>query len=58
MAVVTNNISTGGLTITVSNPPETPTSPGQPGTFAWDESFIYVCVAENLWSRSGHSIAW
>lgn len=58
MAITTNNVSTSTLAITVSNPPETPTSPGAAGTLAWDENFIYVCISPDLWARTNISTAW
>lgn len=58
MAVITNQVSTSGLAITISNPPETATSAGSPGTLAWDENFIYVCVAQDTWARTNISTAW
>lgn len=32
-------------------PPTTPTSAGWPGQVASDETYLYVCVSENLWVR-------
>jgi len=58
MAIVTNEVSTSGFSITVSNPPVNYNSPGSPGMVAWDESFLYVCVATNLWARTNISTAW
>lgn len=29
-----------------------PSSPGEPGTFAWDADYVYVCIAPNTWKRS------
>lgn len=58
MAIVTNQVSTAGMVITTSNPPSSPTDAGIPGTIAWDENFIYVCVSENLWSRTSINANW
>ena len=37
--------------ISVDVPP-TPSSPGNIGDMAWDESFIYICIATDTWKRS------
>lgn len=58
MAITTNQVSTGQMQITVSDPPATPTSDGNPGTIAWDLDFIYVCIAPNTWARTNVSIFW
>ena len=31
--------------------PEGPDAPGVPGQIAFDEDYIYVCVAEDTWKR-------
>jgi hypothetical protein len=60
MATTINStgLSTDGITIVTSNPPETPTSNGNSGQIAWDENFIYICVAPNTWARTNISIFW
>lgn len=35
----------------VVSAPATATSPGDPGQFAWDIQYLYVCVAQNTWKR-------
>lgn len=30
-------------------------SSGNPGDIVWDSSYLYICVANNLWRRSTHS---
>jgi len=37
--------------ISVDVPP-TPSSPGKYGDMAWDEQYIYVCIATDTWKRS------
>ena len=37
--------------ISVDVPP-TPSSPGNIGDMAWDESFIYICISTDTWKRS------
>jgi hypothetical protein len=60
MATTINSdgVSTSGVIITVSDPPATPTDTGKKGSIAWDENFIYVCIADNLWARTNISYAW
>ena len=33
------------------NLPLTNASPGQPGTFAFDANWLYICVGQNIWRR-------
>lgn len=40
-----------------SKTPESATAAGLQGEFAWDENYVYVCVAPNTWRRSALS-AW
>ena len=35
--------------------PTSSSSPGQPGTIAFDSNFLYVCVGQNIWRRVGLS---
>jgi len=30
-------------------------SSGNPGDIVWDSSYLYICIANNLWRRSAHS---
>jgi hypothetical protein len=36
----------------LTKPPQTSTSPGKKGDFAWDENCIYMCVSNNIWKRT------
>lgn len=40
--------------ISVDVPP-TPSSPGRYGDMAWDEEYIYICIAADTWKRSALS---
>ena len=51
-------VSTDTLRIASPYVPSTPTSTGTEGDLAWDENFLYVCVAANTWARTGISTAW
>jgi hypothetical protein len=33
-------------------PPGTPYSPGKPGQRARDNTYVYICVRNNLWKRA------
>lgn len=37
---------------TVVDPPVLATDTGQPGQIAFDTSFFYACVSENVWLRA------
>jgi hypothetical protein len=43
-----------GNTITISNPktPASSSDTGTQGQIAWDDNFIYVCIATNTWKRT------
>ena len=47
-------------TLKFSSPyvPATPTSAGTEGQLAWDENFIYICIADNNWARTNISTGW
>lgn len=34
-----------------SNPPATSSSIGTAGTITWDDTYLYMCVADNTWKR-------
>lgn len=36
----------------LSSPPLTSTSIGSKGDYAWDDTYIYMCVADNMWKRT------
>jgi len=38
-----------------SSVPATATSPGEPGTIAYDSTHLYICIASSLWRRVGVS---
>ena len=38
--------------VVVVDPPATSSSPGVPGTVAWDASYFYVCVDTDTWVRA------
>ncbi|HTF96208.1 MAG TPA: hypothetical protein VL995_08755 [Cellvibrio sp.] len=38
-----------------SRTPQTSNSPGIKGEFAWDENYLYTCVATNTWKRTALS---
>lgn len=37
------------------NPPSAPSAAGEKGEIAWDDNFVYVCVAKSTWKRSALS---
>lgn len=49
------NSAVSYLRIPASSPPASASSSGQPGTLAWDSSFLYLCVANNTWVRAALS---
>jgi len=60
MATTFDSTTVSTDTLKISSPyvPETPTSVGTEGQLAWDENFLYVCVADNLWARTVISTSW
>lgn len=50
-----NGISTAALRVTASQPPASSTSPCTQGDLAYDQSYVYMCVATNTWKRSALS---
>lgn len=45
-------VNPGQTTIVVADPPATSSSPGVPGTIAWDAGYLYVCIATDTWVRA------
>ena len=45
-------VNPGQTTLVVADPPLTASSPGVPGTIAWDADFFYVCIATDTWVRA------
>lgn len=39
----------------LKSPPTSSSAPGKTGTVTWDESYVYVCIAENSWKRTALS---
>lgn len=46
-------VSLGDALITATHTPASATDTGVAGQFAWDASFIYICIATNTWKRVG-----
>jgi hypothetical protein len=44
-------IITPKLILPVATTPASASAPGTPGQFAWDSSYLYICVALNTWQR-------
>ncbi|GJM83741.1 hypothetical protein HMSSN139_62370 [Paenibacillus sp. HMSSN-139] len=49
------DINGDGIRIRESRTPASSKAPGNPGDIAWDESYIYVCVAKDTWKRTALS---
>lgn len=49
------NITTSGVFNMPSNPPATAGAAGTRGDIAWDDSYFYVCTADNTWKRASLS---
>lgn len=49
------DINGDGIRIRESRTPTSSKAPGNPGDIAWDESYIYVCVAKDTWKRTALS---
>jgi hypothetical protein len=47
-----NGLTAHGLSLQPTNVPATSSSPCTHGELAYDDSFVYVCVADNTWKRS------
>lgn len=45
-------IDSGGNLCLSANPPPSSNARGRKGEVAWDENFVYICVAANRWKRS------
>ncbi len=48
----TLDINGDGIRIRESRTPASSKAPGNPGDIAWDENYIYVCVAKDTWKRT------
>lgn len=35
--------------------PASASADGQPGEYAWDSNYLYLCTAKNTWRRIAHS---
>jgi hypothetical protein len=46
------NLAQGNITLAQSNPPSVANSAGTAGQIAWDNGYVYVCVAANTWKRA------
>lgn len=46
------NLAQGNITLAQSNPPGAANSTGTAGQIAWDNGYVYVCVAANTWKRA------
>lgn len=51
-------MSLEGLANEVVQAPDTPLSPGSVGQIATDVSYLYVCVATNVWVRVLKDLTW
>jgi hypothetical protein len=36
--------------------PANSNAPGQPGTFAFDSNWLYICVGHNIWRRAALNV--
>ncbi len=52
LQAATLNVTSVSMFVTA---PVSPTSAGEPGQMAYDESYLYVCVALNTWKRTALS---
>ncbi|MGG6310614.1 hypothetical protein [Paenibacillus macerans] len=46
------DVNGDGIRIRESRTPESANAPGNPGDIAWDENYVYVCVAKDTWKRT------
>ncbi|MGP0584080.1 hypothetical protein [Paenibacillus timonensis] len=46
------DINGDGIRIRESRTPASSKAPGNPGDIAWDENYVYVCVAKDTWKRT------
>jgi hypothetical protein len=49
------DVSDDSIRIRKSMTPTSATAPGEVGEMAWDDGFVYVCVAPNTWKRTALS---
>jgi len=53
--IVPGYFQAGQLIAGTSNPPPiSATDVGTTGEIRWDENYIYLCIAENIWRRTAH----
>jgi hypothetical protein len=45
------DVNANSLTIAQSKTPASASASGTQGEIAWDSSYIYVCIADNVWKR-------
>jgi len=51
--LVSSGVSVSGQNVVfASSPPVTSSSPGITGEYAWDNDYMYMCVAPNTWKRT------
>ncbi len=50
--VSTGRVSVAGNLIISTHTPSSSSDAGEPGTIAWDASYIYICTAKNTWKRA------
>ncbi|MOA27008.1 hypothetical protein D3C78_1478450 [compost metagenome] len=46
------DVNGDSIRIRESKTPASSTSPGNKGDIAWDDKYMYVCVAKDTWKRS------
>ncbi len=49
-----HNADQGNFVISQKTP-ATSSDAGSPGEFAWDASWLYLCIAKNTWRRIAHA---
>ncbi|MOA52681.1 hypothetical protein D3C78_1760180 [compost metagenome] len=46
------DVNGDGISIREAKTPASSSAPGNKGDIAWDENYIYVCVAKDTWKRT------
>lgn len=49
------DVNGDSIRVQQSRTPASANAPGNPGEIAWDENYVYVCVAKDTWKRSALS---
>ena len=49
------DVNDNKIRVRVAQTPASAAAAGNPGEFAWDANFFYMCVAANTWRRAPHS---